>query len=302
MSFLCFKVYLQMLYSMTGFGRAETRVNSKQIVVELKSLNGKQFEMSTKLPPILRSYELDIRNLLSNTLLRGTIDLTVTIKQEGASKPMTVNTELAVFYYNSMKQIAEQLNIPQDNTLSTIMRMPEVVAADQDMLPEDEWRVVKEAIQDAADLLMVHRKREGDALHTELVLRIKNIEALLERILPLEPARIEKVRTRINQSMSEFIGKEKMDQNRFEQEMIYFLERMDFTEEKTRLSQHCVYFYETLAKEDTGKGKVLGFIMQEIGREINTLGSKANDARIQQLVIGMKDELEKAKEQILNIL
>jgi len=302
LSFLCFKVYLQMLYSMTGFGRAEARVNSKQIVVELKSLNGKQFEMSTKLPPILRSYELDIRNLLSNTLLRGTIDLTVTIKQEGASKPMTVNTELAVFYYNSMKQIAEQLNIPQDNSLSTIMRMPEVVAADQDMLPEDEWKVVKEAIQDAADLLMVHRKREGDALHTELVLRIKNIEALLERILPLEPARIEKVRARINQSMSEFIGKEKMDQNRFEQEMIYFLERMDFTEEKTRLSQHCVYFYETLAKEDTGKGKVLGFIMQEIGREINTLGSKANDAMIQQLVIGMKDELEKAKEQILNIL
>src|SRR5690606_40624356 len=129
-------------------------VNNKQIVVELKSLNGKQFEMMTKLPPILRSYELDIRNLLNSTLLRGSIDLTVTIKQEGAAKPMTVNTELAVFYYNSMRQIAEQLNIPQDNSLSTIMRMPEVVAADQDMLPEDEWRVVKEAIQDAADLLM----------------------------------------------------------------------------------------------------------------------------------------------------
>lgn len=291
-----------MLYSMTGFGRAEARVNSKQIVVELKSLNGKQFEMMTKLPPILRSYELDIRNLLNNTLQRGTIDLTVTIKQEGASKPMTVNTELAVFYYNSMKQIAEQLNIPQDNPLSTIMRMPEVVAADQDMLPEEEWLVVKQTIQTAADLLMVHRKREGDALHTDLKARIAGIENLLEKIIPLEAGRIEKVRARINQSLSEFVSKDKIDQNRFEQEMIYYLERMDFTEEKTRLSQHCVYFYESVAKEEVAKGKILGFIMQEIGREINTLGSKANDAIIQQLVIGMKDELEKAKEQILNIL
>lgn len=291
-----------MLYSMTGFGRAEARINSKQVVAEIKSLNGKQFEMTTKLPPILRAYELDIRNLLNNTLLRGTIDLTINIKQDGASKPMVVNTELAVFYYNSMRQIAEQLNIPEENSLSTIMRMPEVVAADQDVLPEAEWEIVKQAVISAAEALMLHRKREGEALYNDLVLRIKNIEALLEKILPLEGARIEKVRTRINQSLNEFVGKEKMDQNRFEQEMIYYLERMDFSEEKTRLSQHCAYFYETLAKEDTGKGKVLGFIMQEIGREINTLGSKANDAIIQQLVIGMKDELEKAKEQILNIL
>lgn len=291
-----------MLYSMTGFGRAEARANSKQIVVEIKSLNGKQFEMMTKLPPILRAYELDIRNLLSNILYRGTIDLTVTIKQEGASKPMTVNTDLAVFYYNSMRQIAEQLDIPQDNALSTIMRMPEVVAADQDMLPEDEWMVVKAAVEEAARILMVHRKHEGDALHADLQARIKNIEALLEKILPLEAGRVEKIRTRINQSMNEFVGKDKMDQNRFEQEMIYYLERMDFSEEKTRLSQHCKYFYEMVAKEEVAKGKMLGFVIQEVGREINTLGAKANDATIQQLVISMKDELEKAKEQILNIL
>ncbi len=291
-----------MLYSMTGFGRAEARANSKQIVVEIKSLNGKQFEMMTKLPPILRAYELDIRNLLSNILYRGTIDLTVTIKQEGASKPMTVNTDLAVFYYNSMRQIAEQLDIPQDNTLSTIMRMPEVVAADQDMLPEDEWLIVKEAVEEAANILMVHRKHEGDALHTDLQARINNIEVLLEKILPHEAARVEKIRTRISQSMSEFVGKDKIDQNRFEQEMIYYLERMDFSEEKTRLSQHCKYFYEMVAKEEVAKGKMLGFVIQEVGREINTLGAKANDATIQQLVISMKDELEKAKEQILNIL
>lgn len=291
-----------MLYSMTGFGRAEAQVNGKQVVVEMKSLNGKQFEMLTKLPPILRAYELDIRNLLNSKLFRGTIDLTVTLKQDGAARPMTVNTELAVFYYNSMKQIAEQVNVPEDNVLSTLMRMPEVVVAEQDMLPADEWAVVKGAVEKATNALMEHRRREGESLHADLTARIGNIEKLLEQILPHEEARKEKVRARIDQSINEFVDKDKIDQNRFEQEMIYYLERMDFSEEKTRLKQHCQYFYETVAKEQTAKGKMLGFIMQEVGREINTLGAKANDATIQQIVINMKDELEKAKEQILNVL
>lgn len=287
---------------MTGFGRAEAQVNGKQVVVEIKSLNGKQFEMMTKLPPILRAYELDIRNLLNAKLTRGTIDLSISIKQEGAAKPMVVNTELAKFYYTSMSQIAQQLSLPEDNMLSTLMRMPEVVAAEQDMLPEAEWEVVREAVDKAADALMIHREREGKALYTDLSTRIKNIDSLLEQILPHEAARKEKVRSRIEQSMTEFVSKEKVDMNRFEQEMIYYLERMDFSEEKTRLKQHCIYFEETVSKDDTAKGKRLGFIMQEIGREINTLGAKANDVTIQQIVINMKDELEKAKEQILNIL
>lgn len=291
-----------MLYSMTGFGRAEAQVNGKQVVAEVKSLNGKQFEVLTKLPPILRSYELDIRSALNKKLFRGSIDLTVTIKQEGASKPMSVNTELAAFYYNSMKQIADNLEIEKDNVLSTIMRMPEVVAPDQEVLPEDEWNIVKETINKAADALMTHRKREGEALYNDLNLRINNIESLLKDIAPLEAARAEKVRARVNQSMNDFIAKEKVDQNRFEQEMIYYLERMDFSEEKTRLQQHCNYFHETISSEGTTKGKRIGFIMQEVGREINTLGAKANDANIQQIVINMKDELEKAKEQVLNIL
>lgn len=287
---------------MTGFGRAEAQTNGKQVVVELKSLNGKQFEMMTKLPPILRAYELDIRNLLNSQLYRGTVDLTITFKQDGAAKPMTVNTELAVFYYNSMKQIATQINVPEDNIMSTLMRMPEVVVAEQDMLPEDEWNVVKKAIEEATASLMVHRKTEGEALYKDLSARIKNIETLLENIAPHEAARKEKVRSRIDQSINEFVDKDKIDQNRFEQEMIYYLERMDFSEEKTRLKQHCQYFYETTSKDQAAKGKMLGFIMQEVGREINTLGAKANDATIQQIVINMKDELEKAKEQILNVL
>jgi uncharacterized protein (TIGR00255 family) len=291
-----------MVYSMTGFGRSEVMVNGRQVVVEIKSLNGKQFEMSTKLPPIMRSYELDIRNLLNNLLLRGTIDFNIAIRQEGAAKPMTINTALAVYYYQSMKQIAEQLGVAEENILSTLMRMPEVVVPDQDVLPEDEWLEVKEVIIGVANLLMDHRRDEGAALKKDIVQRITNIEGLLENILPLEALRSDKVRNRLNQSLKEVIGGENIDPNRFEQELIYYLERMDFTEEKTRLSQHCTYFQEIIGNTEVAKGKRLGFILQEIGREINTLGAKANNAGIQQLVIGMKDELEKAKEQVLNVL
>lgn len=291
-----------MLYSMTGFGRAESTIGGRQVVVELKSLNGKQFDIVTKLTPILRSYELDIRNLLNNILLRGTIDLSIAIKQDGAAKPMTVNTDLAMFYYQSMQQIARQLDITGDNMLSTIMRMPEVVAPEQDILPEADWLQLKKVIEEAAQHLMEHRRHEGEALHKDMHNRISAIEGLLEDILPLEPQRNERVRSKITQSLNELVGKEHIDPNRFEQEMIYYLERMDFSEEKTRLKQHCLYFHSTVEKDGISKGKLLGFIMQEIGREINTLGAKANHAEIQQIVIKMKDELEKAKEQILNIL
>ncbi len=291
-----------MLYSMTGFGRAEALVNGRQVVVELKALNGKQFDVATKLPPILRSYELDIRNLLSNMLLRGTIDLTISVRQEGASKPMVINTDLAVFYYHGMKQIADKVGAPLDNIISTLMRMPEIVAPDQDVLPDEEWENVKAVIVDAANQLMQHRLDEGVALLKDIKLRISNIEALHEKIVPLEKERMERIRTRINQWLEDMAGKEKIDPNRFEQEMIYYLERMDFSEEKIRLRQHCGYFNDTINENDAAIGRKLNFILQEIGREINTLGSKANHAEIQQIVINMKDELEKAKEQILNIL
>lgn len=291
-----------MLYSMTGFGRAEATVNNRQVVVEIKSLNGKQFELMTKLPPILRYYELDIRNLLNNILMRGTLDITVSIKQEGASKPMVVNTDLAIYYYQSIQQIASKLNLQEENVLSTLMRMPEVVAAEQDVLPEAEWKEVKKVIEAAARLLMDHRKNEGAALYKDLIARIKNIEGLLENILPLEGQRTERIRAKLTQWLEDMSGKENIDPNRFEQEMIYYLEKMDVTEEKTRLKQHCVYFAETINKQDIATGRKLGFILQEIGREINTLGAKANHAEIQQIVINMKDELEKAKEQVLNIL
>ncbi len=292
-----------MLYSMTGFGRAEGNVNGRQIVVEIKSLNGKQFEMGAKqLPPVLRSYELDLRNMLAAKLVRGSIDFNIAIKQDGASKPMLINTDLAKYYYQGMKQISHDLGIIEDNILSTIMRMPEVIAADQDVLPENEWTGVMELINQAADQLMKHRKDEGMMLEKDLLQRISTIQKLLEKILPLEPQRAEKIKNKLQQSLATMVGNENVDANRFEQEMIYYLERIDFSEEKIRLAQHCDYFNEALNTKEIAKGKKLGFILQEVGREINTLGSKANHADIQKIVIEMKDELEKAKEQILNVL
>jgi len=291
-----------MLYSMTGFGRAEAIVNGRQVSVELRALNGKQFDVSTKLPPILRAYELDIRNLLSALLIRGTIDITVNVRQEGAAKPMVVNTDLALFYYQGMKQIADQIGQPQDNIISTLMRMPEVVAPDQDVMPEEDWEHVKAVIEDAAKQLMEHRLNEGEAMLRDIRTRISNIDKLHDQILPFEAERRERVRARITQWLDEMVGKTNIDPNRFEQEMIYYLERMDFSEEKIRLKQHCGYFNDTINENDAAIGRKLNFILQEIGREINTLGSKANHAEIQQIVINMKDELEKAKEQILNIL
>lgn len=301
-SFLFESLCFFMLYSMTGFGRAEETVNGRQVVVEIKSLNGKQFEVGTKLPPILRSYELDIRNLLNSILLRGSIDFNIAIRQDGAARPMTINTALATYYYEGMRQIARQLEIEQDNILSTLMRMPEVVVPDQDVLPVDEWEQVQLVIKNAALHLMDHRKSEGAALARDLSSKIRNIEQLLDRVLPLESQRTDKIRNKLNNSLRELGGNANIDANRLEQELIYYIERMDFSEEKTRLKQHCSYFHSVMELNEVSKGKKLGFILQEIGREINTLGAKANDADIQQLVIGMKDELEKAKEQVLNVL
>ena len=291
-----------MVYSMTGFGRAEGTVNGRQIVVEIKSLNGKQFEVNTKLPPILRSYELDIRNMLNGILQRGSIDFNIAVKQEGASKPMTINTDLAVYYYKGMKQIATKLNVPEENILATLMRMPEVVVPESDVLPEEEFAQVNKIIEEAAHHLMDHRKHEGEALNKDLSEKIKNIESLLDQILPLEAQRTDRIRNKLNTALRDIVGAENIDPNRFEQELIFYIERMDFSEEKIRLMQHCTYFHNILTRQDISKGKKLGFILQEVGREINTLGAKANNADIQQLVIGMKDELEKAKEQILNVL
>lgn len=288
------------LNSMTGFGRSEGSVGNRQIAVELKSLNGKQLEINTRISPLLRPYEPDIRALLSTALQRGSVDVNINVKQDGASRPMTVNTALARYYFEAMQQISAELQLPQEQILPTLMNMPEVVNASSDVLSEHEWLEVKVLVQNAVRQLQHHRSDEGQSLYADLIKRITQIETLLTAVAPHEPGRLERIRGRIRQNLQQSVME--IDENRFEAELIYYLEKMDFSEEVVRLSQHCHYFKETMEKPTPTKGKVLGFILQEIGREINTLGSKANDASIQQIVVLMKDELEKAKEQVLNVL
>ena len=291
-----------MLYSMTGFGREEATIGVYQIIAEVKSLNGKQLDINTRIASILRPYEHEIRNLVNAQLVRGTVDVTISVKQDGVARPMAINTQLAISYYKGMQEIAQQLNLPQEHVLATLMGMPEIVAPDQEALQEQDWNSIKAFIASAVERLCQHRMIEGKALQQDLENCIGQIERSLQEILPFEPLRIERLRSKINTSLEEWVAAANIDKNRLEQELIYYIEKIDFSEEKIRLSQHCQYFREILNNDEAVKGKKLGFILQEVGREINTLGSKANDADIQKIIVGMKDQLEKAKEQVLNVL
>lgn len=291
-----------MLKSMTGFGRAEQTVGDKTFLVEVKALNGKQFEMQLKLPPLLRPYEFDIRNLLQEHLVRGTIDCYVNIKQNGTTKPVTINTELIKAYYNQIQSLAGELNIDTNSVLSALLRLPEVVSPTNDVLNEGDFKEFSKVLQNALTELNDHRVEEGNSLEKDLLKRIANIKEQEEHILALEPNRKKRIKDEIHQLLDEHVGKENIDNNRMEQELIYYMEKIDIHEEQIRLRQHCEYFNDILKSQDNGKGKKLSFVLQEIGREINTTGSKAYDADIQKCVVKMKDELEKAKEQVLNVL
>ena len=291
-----------MLKSMTGFGRAEQTVNDKTFIVDVKSLNGKQFEIQVRLPPLLRPYEFDIRNILQEHLIRGTIDCMVNIKQNGTSKPVVINTDLIKAYYQQIDTLATELNIDTNSVLSALLRLPEVVTPTNDVLNENDFAEFKKVLVAALNELNKHREEEGAILQNDLYKRISNINAQEEEIVKLEPVRIKKIREEITQLLETYVGKENYDGNRLEQELIFYMEKIDIHEEQVRLKQHCDYFKELLGNNDDSKGKKLSFILQEIGREINTTGSKAYDATIQKCVVTMKDELEKAKEQVLNVL
>lgn len=291
-----------MLKSMTGFGRAEQTVNDKTFLVEIKSLNGKQFEMQLRLPPLLRPYEFEIRNILQEQLIRGSIDCVITIKQNGTSKPVNINTDLIKAYYRQIEDLAGELNIDTNSVLSALLRLPEVITPTTDMLNDNDFADFKNVLQTALAELINHREEEGASLEKDLIQRITNINAQEEVIVLLEPNRMKRIREEIVQLLETHVGKENYDGNRLEQELIYYIEKVDIHEEQVRLKQHCEYFIELLGNKDEAKGKKLSFVIQEIGREINTTGSKAYDADIQKCVVTMKDELEKAKEQILNVL
>jgi len=287
---------------MTGFGRAEESVGGKTFLVDIKSLNGKQFELQLKLPGFLKPYEFDIRKLLSEKLGRGSLDCTISLKQTGNAKPVTINTDLAKAYYQALAELSKELNLDPSAILSTLVKLPEVITPTGDTLTDEEWIQFRKVVLMAIDDLNAHRLNEGKVLEDDLILRIDNISRQEEEILKLEPLRQQKIRDGLEKLLEEHVGKDRYDSNRLEQEIIYYLEKIDISEEQVRLKNHCSYFKQVLAEPDDSKGKKLSFILQEIGREINTTGSKAYDVSIQRCVVLMKDELEKAKEQILNVL
>ncbi len=291
-----------MLYSMTGFGRAEENINDKVFLVEVKSLNGKQFDLRLILPALLKPYEFEVRNILNETLERGSVECIITIKQNGGAKPVVINNEMLKAYYQSVMEIADELNADTNQLLAAILRLPEVVVNSTEILQEKDWHQFKKVLQTALEQISLHRKNEGNVLENDLLQRITEIETHQKNISILEPLRRQKIKEGLQKVLDENVGKENYDTNRLEQELIFYIEKIDVSEEQVRLSNHCNYFRSVVKETSKSKGKKLSFILQEIGREINTTGSKAYDSEIQKLVVLMKDELEKAKEQILNVL
>ena len=291
-----------MLKSMTGFGRAEKNIGDKTFLIDIKSLNGKQFELQLKLPSILRPLEFDIRRLLSEKLGRGSVDCNISLKDTGNAKPVTINTDLAKAYYKPLADLSVALNLDPSHILSTLVKLPEVITPSSDTLSDKERLDFQSILMDAIQDLNCHRLDEGKAMEEDLVFRINNILLQQEVVTKLEPLRQQKIREGITRLLEENVGKENYDSNRLEQELIYYIEKIDISEEQVRLKNHCDYFKSLLADKEESKGKKLSFILQEIGREINTTGSKAYDSTIQKCVVLMKDELEKAKEQVLNVL
>lgn len=287
---------------MTGFGRAEKNVGEKTFLVDIKSLNGKQFELSLKLPSILKPFEFDIRRLLSEKLGRGSVDCNVSLKDTGNAKPVTINTDLAKAYYKSLADLSAALNLDPSHILSTLVKLPEVITPSSETLSDEEWEEFEKVLLSAIDDLNNHRLDEGRSLEEDLSNRISNILKQQEEVEKLEPLRQTRIREGITRLLEENVGKENYDGNRLEQELIYYIEKIDISEEQVRLRNHCDYFRTLMQGTEDAKGKKLSFILQEIGREINTTGSKAYDSTIQKCVVLMKDELEKAKEQVLNVL
>jgi len=291
-----------MLYSMTGYGRAEQTIGDKTFLVEVRSLNGKQFDLRINIPALLKPFEFEIRNMLNEGLQRGSVECFITIKQNGTGKPVSINTDLAKSYYEPVAALAQELGLPQGDLLSTLLKLPEVITASSETLSDTDWEGFQKVLKEAIYQLNEHRKNEGLSLEADLLLRVSNIEKHQEALTILAPKRRIKIKEGLVKLLEEQVGKENYDGNRLEQELIYYIEKIDISEEQVRLNNHCAYFRSIPAEKEISKGKKLSFILQEFGREINTTGSKANDVEIQQLVILMKDELEKAKEQILNVL
>ena len=287
---------------MTGFGKAEVEINNKKITVEIKSLNSKQIDISTRIPLLYREKDIHIRKILSEKLERGKVDLAIYVENFGEDSNSKINESILKGYYRHLKKISADLELPIDNqTLLTAMRLPDVIKTEYETLNEKEWESISGNIMKALEEIDRFRIQEGAALKTDMMGNIGNILRLLNEIVPYEEQRIESIKTRLKESLENLKLNGNVDASRFEQELIFYLEKLDINEEKVRLTNHCTYFAETI-DEEINIGKKLGFISQEIGREINTIGSKANETNIQRIVVQMKDYLERIKEQLLNVL
>jgi uncharacterized protein (TIGR00255 family) len=291
-----------MIKSMTGYGKAIAETPQKKITIEIKSLNSKQLDLNTKLPWLYKEKEPEIRNLISQRLDRGKIDFSIFCDMLDDEVVTVINKSAVRNYYNQFKEIAADLKIDLDDQIfSAIMKLPDTLKTEKPEMPEAEWDLVKNQIIESITMLDLYRIEEGNSIMTDLKKCISKILSLLDTVQTFEAGRITKIREKLMSLLEENLGSDKVDKNRFEQEIIFYLEKYDINEEKVRLKTHCDYFIDTI-NTPAPNGKILNFIAQEIGREINTIGSKANDASIQKLVVMMKDELEKIKEQTLNVL
>lgn len=292
-----------MIQSMTGFGKATVAYKEKKINVEVKSLNSKAIDLSTRIAPLYREKEMEIRQFIAKNLERGKIDFSIWIEKDVVADATPINMALVENYYQQIKKISAQTGIPEPaDWYATLLRLPDVTTkTDVEELTDEEWKAAQQAIDEAVKHLIEFRRQEGAALQKKFTEKVDNIQALLASIEPYEKSRVEKIKTNIVNGLQQIPNVE-YDKNRLEQELIYYIEKLDISEEKQRLSNHLKYFRETMNEEGHGVGKKLGFIAQEMGREINTTGSKSNQAEMQNIVVKMKDELEQIKEQVLNAL
>lgn len=285
-----------MIYSMTGFGKAVTQLENKKINIEIKSLNSKNIDLNARMPQQYREKELVLRNKIAKKLVRGKIDFSLYVEVTNEKPSSDINISVVKSYMEQLQQIS---NVKENELLQIAMRLPDTLKTEKEEIEEEEFKTIENLLSTALTEILNYRANEGAVLEKDFQLRIKNIQQLLNEVIKIDPDRIENVKIRLQKGIDEL--KEKVDENRFEQELIYYIEKFDITEEKVRLTNHLNYFIENL-NSDQSNGKKLGFIAQEIGREINTIGSKSNYAPMQKLVVEMKDELEKIKEQLLNVL
>jgi len=288
---------------MTGFGKAVCELENKNLVIEIKSLNSKQLDLNCRMPSFYREKEFEVRNMVNNSMIRGKVDFVMYSEMSNLETVSTINAETVKVYYEQLVSVSQQLGVDSSSAqmFEMAMRMPDVLKTEHEDLTEDEWSIVAKSVQQAIDALVAFRTQEGAALEKDLTKRINLIQSLLAKVPEYERPRIDRIKERIKGDIAELVGLENLDKNRLEQELIFYIEKLDITEEKVRLANHCDYFLKTM-QQGGPVGRQLGFVAQEIGREINTLGSKANDSDLQIIVVAMKDELEKIKEQILNVL